>query len=81
MHRQFPRNVDEKVLNSEKSYGWLKFGDMKGEIECTIVAAKDQAVSTNYFKNEILNEETERKIRLCKQREENIDHLTSGFPL
>ena len=36
-------------------------GDIKGETESTIVAAQDQAVSTNYFKNKILKEETESK--------------------
>jgi len=41
------------------------------------VAAQDQAVSTNYFKNKILKEEIESKCRLCKQHEETTDHLTS----
>jgi hypothetical protein len=27
---------------------------MKGETESTMVAAQDQAISTNYFKNKIL---------------------------
>jgi len=44
------------------------------------VAAQDQATGTNYFKNKILKEETERKCRLCKQYEETIDHLTLGCP-
>jgi hypothetical protein len=46
--------------------------------EVTIVAAKDQAVSTNCFKNEFLKEEINNKCRLCKQHEETSDHLTSG---
>jgi hypothetical protein len=45
------------------------------------VAAQDQAIITNYFKNKILKEEIESKCRLCKQREESIDHLTSGCPI
>ena len=64
-----------------KSYRWLKFGDIKGETESTIVAAQDQAISTNYFKNKIFKEETESKCRLCKQHEETIDHLPSGCPI
>jgi len=47
----------------------------------TIVAAQDQAISTNYFKNKILKEEIESKCRLCKKHEETIDHLTSGCPI
>jgi hypothetical protein len=38
-----------------------------GETESTIVAAQDQAISTNYFKNKILKEEIESKCRLCKR--------------
>ena len=56
----------------------IKSSDIKGETESTIVAAHDQAISTNYFKNKILKEEIENKCRLCKQHEETIDLLTSG---
>ena len=73
--------LDEKLLDIEQSYHWLKSGDIKGETESTIVATQDQAISTNYFKNKILKEENESKCRLCKQHEETIDHLTSGFPI
>ena len=80
MHGQLPRNFEEKLVDIEQSYRWLKSGDIKGETESTIVTAQDQAISTNYeyFKNKILKEEMESKCRLCKQHEENIDHLTSG---
>jgi hypothetical protein len=81
MHRQLPRNLDEKLVDIEKSYRWLKSGDIKGETESTIVAAQDQTLSTNYFKNKILKEETESKCRLCKQHEGTVDHLTSRCPI
>jgi len=81
MHRQLPSNLDEKMVDIEQSYRWLKSGDNKGETESTIVAAQDQAISTNYFKNTILKEEMESKCRLCKQHEETSDHLTSGCPI
>jgi len=60
------------ILNSH--YRWLKSGDIKRETGSTLVAAQDQAISTNYFKNKILKEEMESKCRLCKQHEETIDH-------
>ena len=44
------------------------------------MAAQDQTISTNYFKNKILKEEIESKCRLCKQHE-TIDHLTLGCPI
>ena len=76
-----PRNLDEKLVDIEQSYCSVKSGDIKEETESTIVAAQDQAISKNYFKNKILKEEIESKCRLCKQHEETIDHLTSGCPI
>ena len=67
-------------MDVEQSYHWLKSGNIKGETESTIVAAKDQAINTNYFKNKILKEEIESKCRLCKQHEETIDHFYLGVP-
>jgi hypothetical protein len=45
------------------------------------LADQGQAISTNYFKNKILEEVIDSKCRLCKQHEETIDHLTSGCPI
>ena len=81
MHGQFPRNLDEKMLDIEQSYRWLKSGDIKGETESKIVAVQDQAISTSYFKNKILKQEIGSKCRLCKQHEETIDYLNSGCPI
>ena len=61
MHGQLPCNLDEKLVDTEQSYPWLKSEDIKGETESTIVAAQDQAISTNYFKNIILKEEIDSK--------------------
>jgi hypothetical protein len=65
-------------VDKEQSYRWLTFGDIKGETESTIVAAQDQAISTNYFKRRNLKEKIGSRFRLCKKYEETIDHLTSG---
>jgi len=51
--------LGEKLVDTEQSYRWLKSGDIKGETESTIVAAQDEAISTNYFKHIILKKETE----------------------
>jgi len=80
VHVHLPRNLDEKLVDIEQSHRWLKSGDM-GETESTIVAAQDQTIGTNYFKNKILKQEIESKCRLCKQHEEAIDHLISGCPI
>ena len=59
MHGQLPRNLDEKLVDTEQSYWWLKYEDMKGETESPIVTDEDQAISTNSFKNKILKIETD----------------------
>ena len=81
MHGQLPRRLDEKLVNIEQSYPWLTSVNIKGETGSTTMAAQDQAVCTNYFKNKILKEDIESKCRLCKQHEETVDHLTSGCPI
>ena len=81
MHGQLSRNLDEKLMDNEQSYWWLKSGDINRETESTILAAQDQAVNTNYFKNKILREETGGKFQSYKQHEETTDHLTSGCPI
>ena len=69
MHRLLPRKLDEKLVDIEQSFCWLKSGNIKGETESTIIASEDQAISTNYFKNKILKEEIVSKCWLCKQHE------------
>jgi hypothetical protein len=80
MHGQLPHNLDKKLVEIEQSYRWLKSYYIKGETQSTIVAAQDQVISRNYFKNKIMKAETESKCQLCKQHEETLDHLTSGCP-
>jgi hypothetical protein len=57
-----------------------EFGDIKGETESIIMAAQDQTISANYFKKDILKHEIEIKCQMYKQYEDNVDHLTSGYP-
>jgi hypothetical protein len=57
MHGQFPCNLDEKLVDNEQSYRWVKFGDVKRETDSVIVAAQDRAITVNYLENKILKEE------------------------
>jgi hypothetical protein len=38
IHGQLPCNLDEKLVDNEQSYRWLKCGDIRGETESTVVA-------------------------------------------
>jgi hypothetical protein len=62
-----------------RSYRWIKFGDIKGETESTILAAQDQAISTNGFRNKIMKEDTDSKCQLCKHVE-TTEYLTKDAP-
>jgi len=42
------------MVDNEQSYQLPEFGDIKGETESTNVATQDQAISTNYCKNKML---------------------------
>jgi hypothetical protein len=55
------------------------FGETKTEIENTILAAENQALRTKCFKENILKEEIEIKCKLCKEYQETVDYLTSGY--
>jgi len=65
MHGQLPHKLDEKLVDIEQSYRWLKSGEIKGETENKVVAGQDQAISSKYFKKKILKKEIEDKCRLC----------------
>ena len=45
MHGQLPRNLDEKLVDIEQSYRWLKSGDIEGETESTIVQLKTKQLA------------------------------------
>jgi len=50
-----------------KSYQGLKFGDIEGKTESTVVAAEDQVINTNYYQSNGRKKQTD-----------TIGHLTSG---
>jgi hypothetical protein len=55
LHGQIPPSLDERLIDKEQSYRWLKFGDIKGETKGTVMSAHDQAICTDYFMKKILN--------------------------
>jgi hypothetical protein len=57
MYGYFPCNLGEKLVDKKQSYQEIKFWDIKEEAESTIVAAQNQEISTNLFKNQIFKKE------------------------
>ena len=80
MHGQYPKRVNEKDVDHQMSYQWLKSGGLKSETEGFIIAAQDQAIKTNYYRSNILNDGTDPMCRICGQFQETIDHIVAGCP-
>ena len=80
MHGQYPKRVNEKDVDHQMSNGWLKSGGLKSKMEGFIIAAQDQAIKTNYYRSNIINNSTDAMCRICGQFQETIDHIVAGCP-
>ena len=58
----------------------LKSGGLKSETEGFIIAAQDQAIKTNYYRCNILNDGTDPVCKICGQFQETIDHIMAWCP-
>lgn len=77
LHGQYIRDIEGKV-DSVKTWDWLSAGELKKETEGLIMAAQDQALRTNAIKAKIDKTTADSKCRLCKEKEETVDHLISA---
>ena len=76
LHGQYIRDTEE-LVSKEDTAGWLRCGRLKKETEGLIVAAQDQALSTNAIKVKIHKQKGSPMCRLCGVKEETVDHLVS----
>ena len=75
LHGQFERDTDDK--KSEKSWHWLRNGNLKRETESLLAAAQEQALNTNSVRK-IYHKDVSNKCRLCGTHMENVLHIVSG---
>ena len=75
LHGQFERDTDDK--KSEKSWHWLRNGNLKRETENLLSAAQEQALKTNLVRK-IYHKDVSNKCRLCGAHVENVLHIVSG---
>jgi len=47
MRGHLSRKLDEKLVDIEQSYRWLKYSNIKVETKSTTVPTQDKAISTN----------------------------------
>ena len=64
-------------LASDKSWNWLRNGDLKKETEGLITAAQDQSLRTNVMRARIEKAGVSPMCRMCNAREETVFHLVS----
>ena len=76
LHGQYLKDIEGKV-DCDNTWKWLTNGELKKEIEGFIIAAQDQALRINAIKTKIDKTANDSKCRLCKEKEETVDHLVS----
>ena len=77
LHGQYINDTDRKT-DCEITWNWLKNGYLKKKMNGFIMGAQDQAIRTNAIKARIDKTSSDSKFRLCKVKEETIDHLVSS---
>ena len=77
MYEQFVREIPESV-DRERTWEWMKKGDLKVEIEALIFAAQEQALRTNAVKFNIEITKNSPLCRLCDEKSESVTHLVCG---
>ena len=74
MYGQFVREIPEEI-EKDLSWKWLVQSDLKAETEETICAAQEQALRTDYTKNEIDKTSENPLCRMCGERGETVQHV------
>ena len=64
-------------MSHEKTWTWLRKGNLKRETESLLIAILNNAISTHYIKARIDKTQQNSKCRLCGDRDETINHIIS----
>ena len=72
---QFNRLIN--TLSHEKTWTWLRKGNLKRKMESLLIAAQDNAIRTNHIKARKDKTQQNSKCRLCSDRDEMINHIMS----
>ena len=66
-------------ISHQKTWTWLRKGNLKRETESLLIAAQDKAIKTNHIKARIDKKQQNSKCRLCGDRDETINHTISEY--
>ena len=64
-------------ISLDKTWTWLRKGNLKRKTESLQIAAQDSAIRTNHIKAKIDKTPQNSKCRLCGDRDETINHIIS----
>ena len=64
-------------ISRQKTWTWLRKGNLMKETECLQIAAQDNAIRTNHIKASIDKTQQNSKCRLYSDRDEMINHIIS----
>ena len=62
-------------MSHEKTWTWLRKGNLKRKTESFLTAAQNNAIRTIYVKARIGKMQQNRRCRLCGDRDEAINHI------
>ena len=72
LYGRFKRLIN---ISHQKTWTWLRKGNLKRETESLLIAAQDNAIKTNHIKARIDKTQQNTKCRLCGDRDETINHI------
>ena len=75
LYGRFKRKINN--ISHDKTWTWLKKGNLKRETESLLITAQNNVVKTNHIKARIDKMQQNSKCRLSRDREETINHVIS----
>ena len=75
LYGSFKRLINN--ISQQKTWTWLRKGNLKRETESLQIATQDNAIRTNHIKARIDKTQQNSKCRLCSDRDETINHIIS----
>ena len=64
-------------ISHEKTWAWLRKGNLKRETESLLIAAENNAIRTNNIKAKVGKTQQNSRCRLCSDRDETINYIIS----
>ena len=75
LYGHFKRLINN--ISHQKTWTWLRKGNLKRETEPLLMAARDNVIRTNHIKTRIDKTQQNSRCWLCGDRDETINHIIS----